>query len=187
MKNLFLSLFICAATSVPALAQRSGQNATVNIGVVQKAERVTLQSTGGGTGAAVGAVVGAATGDTRRRSRRNAVIGAGIGAAVGSSGTSEGMQYTVKVGDGSAIVVVSDQLEIQVGDCVTVEQSGDLANIRRQSQTACEPAAREVVADLQDELVEDADECAEAKRLLLDATTPEEIEAFMARARILCD
>jgi len=112
---------------------------------------------------------------------------AGAGAAVASSGRSEGMQYTVQVADGSAIVVVSDQTQIQVGDCVTVGQSGNMANIRRQDPAACQSSSKEVIAEIEDELIEDAEECAAAKQELLAAKTTEELELASAKARILCN
>ena len=190
MKYLtFLFLFVIVAANTPALAQKSGQSTTVNIGVVEQAAQVTLESSSSAGGAVVGAVVGynIGGGKSKSRRRRNAVIGGAIGSRAGSSGTSPGMQYTVKIGDGSAIVVVSDQLEIKVGDCVSVEQVGDSANIRRQDPAACNPAVKEAVSDLQDELIEDANECALVKQELLAAKTIDEIEIATAKARILCN
>jgi uncharacterized protein YcfJ len=188
MKRLSLLLIaLCLVANLPALAQVSGQNATVTIGVVQQAQPITLQSTGGGKGAVVGGALGYASGGSRSKSRRNALIGGAAGAALSSSGTSEGMQYTVKINDGSAIVVVSDQTEIELGDCVTVEQSGDAANIRRQDPAACAASSKEAVADIQDELIEDANECAAVKRQLVEAKTQEEIELATTKAKILCN
>lgn len=188
MKRLLL-LFItlCFITSLPTLAQVSGQNATVTIGIVKQAEPVTLQSTGGGKGAVVGGALGYASGGSRKKSRRNAVIGGVAGSALSSSGTSEGMQYTVKIGDGSAIVVVTDQTEIQIGDCVTVEQSGNAANIRRQDPAACEITSKQAIAEIQEELIDDANECAAVKQQLVEAKTQEEIELAMTKAKILCN
>ena len=185
--SAFLSLCICIAISLPALAQKSGQSATITIGVVKQAERITLQSTGGGKGALVGGALGVASGSSSKKRTRNAIIGAGAGAALASSGPSEGMQYTVQVADGSAIIVVSDQTQIQVGDCVTVEQSGDRANIRRQDPAACQPSSKEAIAAVEDELIENAEECAAAKQELLAAESTEELELASAKAKILCN
>jgi outer membrane lipoprotein SlyB len=182
-----LAVACCLILSMPAFAQKSGQNATVTLGVVQSAERVTLQSTGGGKGAVVGGTLGAISGSDTKSRRRNAVIGGVAGTALSSSGKSEGMQYAVKVGDGSMIVVVSDQTQIQIGDCVTVEQSGDLANIRRQDPLACENQQAAAAPDVQEALIDDADKCAAAKREVLDAKTKEELELATAKANILCE
>lgn len=188
MKNSWiLMVSLCLFMFVPAAAQKSGQNASVTLGIVQSAERVTLQSTGAGKGAAVGGTLGAISGSDSKSRRRNAVIGGTAGALVSRSGPSEGMQYAVKVGDGSVIVVVSDQTQIQIGDCVTVEQSGDLANIRRQDPLACENTAASSAEEVMEELVDDADKCAAAKRELLAAETTEQLELATAKANILCE
>jgi len=184
---ILIAVALCVIISQPAVAQKSGQSATVTLGVVQSAERVTLQSTGGGKGAAVGGTLGYASGSSKSKSRRNALIGGTAGAALSSSGKSEGMQYAVKVGDGSIIVVVSDQTQIQIGDCVTVEQSGDRANIRRQDPLACEDNRVAAMPDVQAEMIDDADKCAAAKQELLDAKTTEELELATAKAHILCE
>ena len=97
------------------------------------------------------------------------------------------MQYAVRTGDGSAIVVVSDQTQIQVGDCVTVEQVGDQANIRRQDPSACDPGAAQAVAAIEDELVEEANECATVKQEIAAAKTREELELASAKAKLLCN
>jgi len=185
-RQAILLLTVCSAIALPAQAQRSGQNATITFGIVQQAESVTLQSTGAGKGAVVGGALGYASGGSRSKSRRNALIGGAAGAALSSSGTSEGMQYAVKVGD-AIIVVVSDQTQIQIGDCVTIEQVGDATNIRRQDPVACEPKSEQAVAEIQDELIEEANECAAIKQQILDATTQEEIELASTKAKILCN
>ena len=184
-------LFVLAVSSMSALAQSSGQSATVRMGVVDKAESVTLQNTGddAGKGAVLGAAIGynAGSGNSHSTKRRRAVIGGAIGAAAGSSGTDPGMQYTVKLDDGSTTIIVSDQVHIKAGDCVSVEQVKDMTNIREQDPAACNPEVKEAVADLQDELVEDATECAQVKQELLQAETTEAVEIATAKARILCN
>jgi hypothetical protein len=97
------------------------------------------------------------------------------------------MEYTVKLDDGSTAIIISDQVQIRAGDCVSVEQSRDMTNIRQQDPAACNPEVKEALVDLQDELVEDADECAQVKQELLDAKTVEAVEIATAKARILCN
>ena len=59
MKSPILSLFIILILSTTnAFAQSSGQSATVRMGVVDKAESVTLQNTGESSGAVAGGVIG---------------------------------------------------------------------------------------------------------------------------------
>ena len=152
-----------------------------------KGEEKTGKSGGAGTvaGAAIGYNVG--SGKSSSKKRRHAIIGGAIGGAAGSSGTTPGMQYTVKFADGSSAIVVSDQVQLRVGDCVSVEEARSMTNIREQDPAACNPEVEEAVTDLQDELLEDAEECAQVKQELLDAKTTEEVEVATAKARILCN
>ena len=191
LKPSLLSLILLTAVSAPAFSQSSGQSAAVKIGVVDKADSVTLQNTGtdSGKGAVLGAAIGynVGSGNSSSKKRRRAIIGGALGSAVGSSGTLPGMQYTVKFDDGSTIIVVSDQTHLKAGDCVSVEQVRDFTNIREQDPAACNPEASQAVADLQDELEEDANECAQVKQELLNAQTVEAVEIATAKARILCN
>jgi len=120
---------------------RSGQTATIHTGRVISAEPVTLQSRAGG-GALTGAVVGNLTtsgNQSSSRRARNTFIGAATGAAISgaSQGSLSGMRYTVQVRPGTNIQVTSDQTEMRVGDCVTVEQRGSTSNLRRVSSYLC--------------------------------------------------
>jgi hypothetical protein len=161
------------------------------MGVIDKAVSVTLQNTGddAGKGAVIGGVIGynVGSGKSKSKKRRHAVAGGVIGAKAGSSGTDPGMEYTVKLVDGGTVVVVSDQVHLKAGDCVSIEQAKNTTNIREQDPVACNPAAKEALADPQDELAEDADECAQAKQELLDANTTEAVEMASTKARILCN
>jgi len=187
---LVTALLACSGT---ASAQRAGQSMSIQTGWVVGAEAVNLQSQAG-RGAAVGGMVGlAATSRNRGSSRRmrNTMIGAATGAAIagGAQGNLNGMQYTIEVGAGSRIVVVTDQTEVRIGDCVNVEQAGSgTANVRRVSTYLCEAAANDAIdEDLQTQLGAAADLCLAAKERLLDAETEAEVEAAIARVHILCD
>ena len=97
------------------------------------------------------------------------------------------MQYSVKFTDGSSVVVVSDQVHIKVGDCVSIEESRGMTNIREQDPAACDPNSKEAVSELEEEFVEEADECAQVRQELANATTTEEVEIATAKAKILCN
>lgn len=176
-----------------AEAQRAGQSMTIQTGVVIGAQAVNLQSAAG-RGAAVGGVVGlAATSRNRSTSRRirNTAIGAGTGALIarGAEGNLDGMQYTIETGPGSQIVVVTDQTQVRVGDCVTVEQAGTgTTNVRRVSDALCEAAfAGQVDEELQAYMTQEADLCLQAKERLMEAETDEAFETAMRRVKFLCD
>ena len=125
MNNRFNKLVlptVLALTSLlvanTASAQRSGQSMSVQTGIVVGAQAVNLQSAAG-RGAAVGGVAGlAATSRNRSSSRRirNTAIGAGTGALIArnAQGSLDGMQYTIEVGPGSQIIVVTDQTQVRV-------------------------------------------------------------------------
>ena len=187
---LTLLLVVCAGT---ASAQRSGQSMTIQTGVVIAAQAVNLQSAAG-RGAAIGGVVGLATTSSNRstsRRIRNTAIGAGTGALIarGAEGNLDGMQYTIETGPGSQIVVVTDQTQVRVGDCVTVEQAGSgTANVRRVSEGLCEAAfSGGVDEDLNAYQQYEADMCLNAKQRLMEAETDEAFDVAMRRVKFLCD
>ena len=185
------SLCSMALTSGLLLVTSSGiaQESGVRMGTIEQAKHITLQSSGAGgavAGAALGYNIGSGNSDSKKR--RRAVIGGAIGSAAASS-SRPGMEYTVKFVDGSTTTLVSDQTHLTVGQCVSVELMDKSANLREQDPAACnpDPQAQEAVADLQDELAEDAAECAQAKQEIADAKTMDEVEVATAKARILCN
>ncbi|HEU4620473.1 MAG TPA: hypothetical protein VFV10_20735, partial [Gammaproteobacteria bacterium] len=161
---------------------------SIQHGVVVETKSVELGSAAGG-GALVGGLAGFATSSGRNSSRRvrDALIGSAIGGAVSSNaqGNRKGVQYTVDTGNGK-VIVVSDQTQIEIGDCVAVENAGTgAANIRRASMALCEgPNVQEAV---QTELNEDAEACLMAKDKMLTAETDEALQQAIRTARILCD
>lgn len=177
-----------AGTGSTAWAQRSGQNVTIQHGIVTEARSVDLEAEAG-KGAAMGGLAGYAISSGRRSSTRarNAILGTAIGAAASSSGSRpRGMQYTVNTGSGM-IVVVSDQREISIGDCVSVENAGTgAANIRRASAALCE-SEEPVAAAVEENLQEEAADCLAAKDAVLEADTDEDVAKAIRTARIACD
>lgn len=176
-----------------ASAQRSGQSMSVQTGVVVAAQAVNLQSAAG-RGAVVGGVVGlAATSSNRSSSRRarNAAIGAGTGALISrrAQGSLDGMQYTIETGPGSRIVVVTDQTQVRVGDCVNVEQAGSgTANVRRVSESLCDAVFdNQVDEELQTYMTREADACLQAKDRLMETETDDAFEVALRRVNFFCN
>ena len=176
----------------PAQAQqqaKKGQSASVQHGVVVKSERVDLSENKAPKGAAVGGTVGLLTGrSSGYKRRRNAAIGAAAGGLLGAAGSTQqmGMLYTVDTGSGQ-IQVVTDQVEIHLGDCVVVEMANDRANIRRVNKEVCDPAAADVVKELEQEFVEEDEECAMARSELAKAKTDAEFDRALMKVDILCN
>ena len=186
-----LSVFaITVITSATALAQKSGQSARITVGKVEQAQRVQLDSKAG-KGALLGGALGWAA--TRNKSSAKQAGGAMLGAAAGggianrSQGDRTGMQYVIRTGQGSAITVVTDQTQIRIGDCVTVEETSKGANVRRGDPSMCEPASSQAVAELAGEMQEEALECDAAKQELLSASTAEQVDIAQRKMQILCN
>ena len=174
----------------PAEAQKKGQSAKIQHGIVVKAERVDLTDSKTAQGALVGGTIGlvASSGKSGKTKRRNTALGAVGGGLIGSarSTTQMGMMYTVEIA-GGAIKVVTDQTEIHMGDCVMVEETSQGANIRRADPAVCNPAAADAVADLNEEFQEEAAECSAAKAELGAAKTDAEFDRALMKVDILCN
>ena len=180
---------ICAAPA--AFAQKSGQSATVRVGTVVSTERVSLQSYAAKTAVLGGVNVNQATSNRKSKTRKpkNPALGAAAlgGATRLGEGDLAGTLYVVKMQDGSEMRVVSDQNQVVPGDCVTVEQVRDNANIRRADPVLCEPETRQVMGDLEPELEEEAEECYAAKQELLNAETDEQASLATRKVSVLCN
>ena len=187
-----LVLFTIASLSAlapPAWAQKKGAIVTIQHGRVVGMKEVKEDSQAA-KGAAVGGTIGllAGLGSSGKKRRLRTAGGAGLGAVAGAA-SSRGtvMHYTVQTVAGATIVIVSDQREIRKDDCVVVEESGGKANIRRVSEVVCEPESQAVVEELQDELMEEAVECLQAKEELAAADTDAKFDRAIRKAEILCN
>ena len=192
MKKTFAALFVSISFLLPvpqAFANKSGNQLVLQHGIVQSANVVQLDSEAA-KGALLGGAVGlwSANGKKQSKKWRNALVGATAGGALKahSEGDRRGMEYVVAINSGTTIRIISDQSEIRVGDCVTVEQSGKTANIRREASTTCQPQSQAVVQDLHQEFEEEANECLAAKQQLLDAKA-EEVDDAVQKVQILCN
>lgn len=118
----------------------------------------------------LGGAVGlwSANGKKNSKKWRNTLAGAAAGGILKarSEGDRRGMEYVVATNSGTTIRIISDKSEIRVGDCVTVEQSGKTANIRREPSTTCQAKPQEVVQNLRQEFEEEANECLTAKKTI---------------------
>ena len=172
------------------LAQKSGQSMQIQYGYVV-ASRYVEEKSNAGKGAVIGGAIGLYSGKGKssgtkfRRTAAGAVVGGATASAI--QGSREAREYQVKTASG-VIVIISDQTEVHVDDCVVVETpSKGNANIRRVANTYCDPASAEVVAELQDEMLEEAEECVMAKQELATADTDEAVDRALRKISILCD
>lgn len=184
---VYLFSFLLASD---ALAQRAGQSATIRAGNVTGMRTVDLRDGNAAGGALVGGAVGAAVSGSSSSStrNRNAIIGAILGTAAAQSQRTEGRIYTVTTNDGTMIQVATEQTEIQIGDCVFVEQSGGGTNIRRAPATACEPESQAILKDedVEAELQGDAAHCFAARQELADADDDAAFDRAVRKVKLLC-
>ena len=172
------------------MAQKSGQSMQIQYGIVVASKYVEEKSNAG-KGALVGGAIGlyAGKGKSSGTKFRRTTAGAVVGGATASAaqGSREAREYQVRTATG-VTVIISDQTQIAVDDCVIIETpSKGNANIRRVASTYCDPASAEVVAELQDEMVEEAEECAAAKSELATADTDAAVDRALRKISILCD
>jgi len=188
MFAVLIGLGLIIGGAEPVEAQKKGQSAKIQHGVVVGSEKVDLSENNTPKGARVGGTIGFLTGGSSGYNRRrNAAIGTAAGAVVGSATSTQqmGIMYTVEIADG-AIKVVTDQMEIHMGDCVVVEETSQGTNIRRVNPEVCDPAAADVLIELQDEFEEEADECAAARAELAAAKTDADFDRALMKYDILC-
>lgn len=194
MKNTFLlitkSIVLFVFLSDPLLAQKSGQSIQIQYGVVV-ASKYVQEKSNSGRGVLVGGAIGLYAGKGKssgtkfRRTTAGAVVGGS--AASAAQGSREAREYQVSTSTG-VTVIISDQTQIAIDDCVIIEtpNKGN-SNIRRVTNTYCDPASAEVVTELQDEMLEEAQECSVAKSELADASTDEAVDRALRKISILCD
>ena len=171
-------------------AQRSGQSIQIQYGTVVSSKYVE-EASNAGAGALIGGAIGLYKGKGKSSGTkfRRTVGGAAAGGALASAaqGDREARQYEVQTGSGT-VVIISDQTQIKVDDCVVVENPGTTnANIRRVAPTYCDPASAAVVQELQDEAQEEASECAAAKSELAQAEDDAAFDRAIRKVEILCD
>ena len=173
---------------------RPGTALSVQYGVVQRVEEVQADpNTGGGAalGGLAGLAVAAGTGGSRNQQLAGAAGGALLGGLIANqrAANQQLKQHTVRLNNGTSVAVITDHHNIAVGDCVAVEQ-GRHANIRRVSSVMCNDLAdtrRPSYAPVHEANVNEAEECEQAKREVLNAQTEEAINLAHMRMRALCE
>ena len=185
-----LTLVLLSGWGIASHAAKKGTNVTIRHGVVESSKPVEFQSSAAG-GALVGGIIGynMNTDKSKSKQMRRTVGAAALGGAARRSaeGDLTGMEYTVKITDGSVVKIATDQTQIHKGDCVAVEQSGDNANIRRVDSTMCEKRSEKAIKQLEDEIQEEAQECLDAKQQMLGAETDEQMDIAIRKVKILCN
>ncbi|MGY1457787.1 MULTISPECIES: hypothetical protein [unclassified Luteimonas] len=169
---------------MPALAR--SQVSSIDYGRVTAVQPAPANSrSSSNTGAIVGGMIGMSSGRGQRGANRAArtAAGAGVGHAIGNSGNSSrpGNFFTVRLVGGGDVRVLSDQGDIRVNDCVSVER-GDFNNIRRVGSVFCETPTAAAFGDHRRE----ADQCLAARRDL-ESARGDAFDRAVVRVRAVCD
>ena len=172
--------FLSAAIVFIPFSNSHAQSVTIQYGTVKSAVTVSSDSKHAG-GALAGGMIGAMIGPRRHRGLRM-VAGAGIGAAVQGSATSgTQQQYNVDLKNGGTTIINTEQNDIRIGDCVSIEQ-GSYANICRVSSVHCETKTQ--VPQHHKSISND---CEKAKHELSDAKTDDAVTLAAKKIRVLCE
>lgn len=182
-----LGVMLTTLAGCEVTSHRVGQSATVQFGVVQSAQEVTLDSNAA-QGAIIGGTIGLLASGSGSRGR-GAATGAMLGGAAtaASEGNRTGIQYTVQMTDGSSVRIVSDQREIKPNDCVAIERVGNSANIRRAASDYCDPANAEAVSKVSDANRSEAAHCQAAKDELAAAEDAQAVDLASRKVELLCN
>ena len=193
VKSLPLTLFLatalagCASTD-PYTGSSRNQVINVQYGTIENVQQVKMDASYGKDSLIGGALglLAASSGSTGTQIA-GAAAGAGLGALVAKETAGTGQRYTIRLASGSDVAIVTEQHDIVVGDCVSVEQ-GKHANLRRVSSVMCStepshPAYDSMHASVQDE----AAQCHQAKQQVVNATTGQEADIAYKKMRALCE
>ena len=179
----------CANMSTdPGTGSSRNSLIAVAYGTVQNVQQVQMKPNYA-EGSLIGGALGllAASGYSSGSQALGAAAGAGLGALVSKETAGTANQYTIMLVNGNTVSVVTDPKEIDVGDCVSVEQ-GDHTNIRRVSAAMCNtPPSHPAYPDMNASVVQISSDCATAKQQLLKAATEQETNIAYKKMQALCD
>lgn len=194
-KNLFSITLLaalvggCANMSTdPETGSSRNSLIAVAYGTVENVQQVAMKPNYA-AGSLIGGIIGlaAASGYSSGSQALGAAAGAGLGALVSKETAGTANKYLIRLVNGSTVSVVTDQGNIDAGDCVSVEQ-GDHTNIRRVSAAMCNtPATHPAYPAMNAVTQQDSADCAAAKQEMLKATTEAETDIGYKKMQALCD
>jgi outer membrane lipoprotein SlyB len=170
----------------------SSLNQSINIsyGRIEQVTPVTVSPTGTVAGSVIGGLLGLAL--TAGHSGGSMLLGAAGGALAGgfigdkAQGSRQAERFLIRQTNGGTVDVTTEQRDLEVGDCVAIEQ-GSHTNLRRVDSVMCEPASRVAFEPaIATEAQHDAGLCRDAREELLRAQTDPEVQAGIARVKALC-
>ncbi len=184
---LALTLIGCASTD-PATGSTRNAVISVQYGRVENIQQVAM-APNYGAGALIGGALGLLATATHSGASQvaGAAAGAGLGALVSKETAGSADKFTVRLVNNSTIDIVTENQDIQLGDCVSIEQ-GQHANIRRVSSVMCStPVSDPAFQTMNSSAEKESSECQTAKLELLKATTSEQTDIGYKKMRAFCE
>jgi outer membrane lipoprotein SlyB len=188
---LAMTLVGCASNQP---ATRSTHNAASKVATsVQYGRIEDIQQVVAAPNYAAGALIGGALGLLVTANHSSAsqvagtVAGAGLGALVAKETAGSAEKFTVRLVNNSTVDIVSENQDIQLGDCVAVEQQQHV-NIRRVSSVMCStPTSDPAYQLINNSALQESAQCQEAKLELLNANTTDQTEIGYKKMRAFCE
>ena len=183
---LALTLIGCASTD-PATGATRNAVISVQYGRIENIQQVAMAPSYG-AGALIGGALGLLATATHSGASQVAgtAAGAGLGALVARETAGSAEKFTVRLVNNSTIDIVTENQDIQLGDCVAIEQ-GQHANIRRVSSVMCStPTSDPAYSSINAAAVQESQECQAVKQELLNATTEQATSIAYKKMQAFC-
>ena len=184
--TLAIALAGCAGTD-PMTGSSSNEIISVQYGRVENIEQVEMKPDYG-AGALIGGALGLLATATHSGASQiaGAAAGAGLGALISKDTAGSGEKFTVRLVNNSTIDIVTENQDIELGDCVSVEQ-GQHANIRRVAPVMCStPPSDPAYPAMHASNVQESQQCQDVKRELLNATTEQATNIAYKKMQAFC-
>jgi outer membrane lipoprotein SlyB len=185
--TLVITLVGCASTD-PVTGSTRNEIISVQYGRIENIQQVAM-APNYGAGALIGGALGLLATATHSGASQVAgtAAGAGLGALIAKETAGSAEKFTVRLVNNSTIDIVTENQDIALGDCVSVEQ-GQHANIRRVSSVMCStPASDPAYQPMNNSAVQESAQCLEAKQELMKATTVEQTDIGYKKMRAFCE
>jgi outer membrane lipoprotein SlyB len=185
--TLVATLAGCASTD-PMTGSTRNEIISVQYGRVENIQKVDM-SPDYAAGSVIGGALGllATMGHSGASQVGGAAVGAGLGAIVAKETAGSGEKFTVRLVNNNTIDIVTENQDIRLGDCVSLEQ-GKHANIRRVSPVMCTtPQTHPAYNAMNAANVQESKECHAVKQELLNATTEQATAVAYKKMRAFCE
>jgi outer membrane lipoprotein SlyB len=185
--TLAITLVGCASTD-PVTGSTRNEVISIQYGRIENIQQIAM-APNYGAGALIGGAIGLLATATHSGASQvaGAAAGAGLGALIAKESAGSAEKFTVRLVNNSTIDIVTENQDLALGDCVSVEQ-GQKANIRRVSAVMCTtPSSDPAYQPMNNSAVQESAECETAKLELMKATTVEQTDIGYKKMRAFCE